>query len=84
MEYLVFAIRDQAVNSHMVPMFFLTKGQAVRAFSDEVNRKDPNNNLNRHPEDFVLYHLGTYDDYSGLLTAVQPSFIASAQDFRID
>jgi hypothetical protein len=43
-------------------MFVPSIGIALRAFSDEVNRNDPNNQLYNHSDDFDLYDLGTFDD----------------------
>jgi hypothetical protein len=61
MKFHVFTIRDSAADTFGVPMFMASKGQAIRSFADEVNRVDPNNMLNKHPQDFELYYLGTYD-----------------------
>jgi len=47
-------------------MFVPSVGVAIRSFSDEVNRKDPENQLFNHPDDFDLYELGEFDDNTGL------------------
>lgn len=55
-------------------------GEALREFSDIT--ADKNGRIGKHPEDFKLYSLGTYDDNSGALSPVaQPEFIAHATDF---
>jgi len=49
---LVVAVRDSATGIFMQPWFVVARGQAIRAFSDEVNRKPAENDLAKHPEDF--------------------------------
>lgn len=61
------AIRDIKVAFNR-PFFSPSIPAAIRAFSDEANRVDPNNEMNRHPADFSLHHIGSYDDQTGLLT----------------
>lgn len=57
------AVRDSAVDAFMRPFFVPTTGMAVRSFSDEVrNGESP---MHKHPEDFALFELGTFDEESG-------------------
>lgn len=65
MKIQIFAVRDSALKAFAQPMFMPTIGVALRMFTDEVNRQDPNNALNKHPEDYELYHLGEFDDELG-------------------
>lgn len=62
MEYCVCVVRDSAANVYGVPMFMGSRGQAIRSFSDEVQRADANNMLYKHPEDFELFYVGRYFD----------------------
>lgn len=81
MLYQVFAVRDRAADVFGVPMFLTAVGIAIRGFSDEVNRVDANNQLNKHPEDFDLYHLGTYEDAHGTFNLLPaPRQIAIGKD----
>lgn len=59
------AIRDSAIDSFLRPLFVNAPGQAIRSFTDEVQRADPTNDLNKHPSDFELYTLGQWDDQTG-------------------
>lgn len=65
MIHQVFAVRDVKLGAYNVPMFAKTVGLMQRSFEDEVNRKDDNNLMARHPEDYWLFHLGSYDDENG-------------------
>lgn len=76
----VFSIFDLAAQSFMPPFFMPTVGMAVRAFGDDVVR--PETHFARHPGDFVLYHLGGFDDLNGKFNLFDDKLIVSrAVDF---
>lgn len=60
--YAIFDIKADVFN---VPFFFTTNGQAVRAFQDLA--QDPQSTVSKHPEDYKLVRLGSYDDETGVL-----------------
>lgn len=60
------AVFDSAAEFFGRPFFTPAVGYATRGFMDEVNRKDRNNELYQHPEDFTFYHLGSFDDSVGV------------------
>ncbi len=76
---MIFAVYDEKACSYGAPMFFPSRGVALRSFSDVVaNRESP---LAKHPGDYKLYDLGTFDPNSGKVVANQePLFIVSATD----
>jgi len=59
MKQEIFAIYDSKAAQYWKPMFFDTKGIAIRSFMDSL--KDTSNLITQHPEDFTLFHLGTFD-----------------------
>lgn len=63
MKLVMVSVRDSALDAFMRPFFVPTTGAAVRAFSDEVRRKD--SEMYRHPADYVLFELGSFDEESG-------------------
>lgn len=62
----VCAIRDVAVNAFNRPFFVQSLGLACRVFEDEVRRSSPDNPMTAHPADFALFHLGEFDEESGV------------------
>lgn len=60
MLYQVTVMFDKALGAYSRPMFVQSRGQAIRAFGDEVN--NPEGEIHRHPSDYELFYLGTYDD----------------------
>jgi len=77
----IYGIRDAKTEAFSQPMFFVTKGVAIRAFADEC--ENTQSNLNKHPEDFALFHLGSYNDNTGEFVSLpQPVQIALAMDYK--
>lgn len=58
----VFAVRDQKADAFNQPFCAPSIGIALRSFTDEVNRRERGNVMADHPEDFALYHLGSFND----------------------
>lgn len=65
-EIHVFAIFDTQAQAFMRPIFFANVGVCLRTVSDEVNRAAADNMLHVHPEDFRLFHIGTWSESSGM------------------
>ena len=65
MRLCIVAVRDLQVKAFSRPIFVPSTGVAVRSFRDEVNRVHESNDMNRHPEDFVLFQLGFFDEDTG-------------------
>jgi len=73
---VVVAVHDRAADAFARPVFVQSVGQALRSFQDEINRPADQNEMNRHPEDFDLFELGSYDDSTGkLLSLDEPKLI---------
>lgn len=78
MIYELFAVRDNAVEAFLPPFHVRSRGEALRSFSEAVNKGD--HQFSNHPDDYVLYHLGKFDDASGVIAAVEPTRIVSARE----
>ncbi len=77
MRLRAFSIFDQKAKAYMAPYFFGEVGQSTRAFTDMVN--DPDHLLGKHPEDYVLYEVGQFDDSTGKLEAYDgPELVVTA------
>lgn len=83
MELQIVVVRDSAVDAFGQPNFVVSIGGATRGFADEVNRAADNNQLNKHPDDFELYHLGSYNDAGAVFTLLEkPRLIARGKDLK--
>lgn len=65
-----YAIYDNKALVYGVPFFAPTDGSAVRSFRDLSN--DPNTTVGRHPGDFSLFSIGSYEDGNGQLVPLSP------------
>lgn len=65
-----YSIYDRKSLLYFTPWFQSTHGAATRVLKDLVN--DQNTSIGRHPADYVLYHIGVYDDAKGMLTPLSP------------
>ena len=68
----VVCVFDSAAQLYGQPFFVPAIGSAIRSIRDEVNRSATDNPLFQHPSDFELFHVGTFDDVSGVLASVEP------------
>lgn len=79
----IFAVRDRATDQFGTPMFLMSRGQAVRSFTDEVNRAEKDNQIFLHPDDFDLYFLGMYDSGLGRFEVGEPEQIAIGKNVKL-
>lgn len=82
MKLVICGIRDLAADAFMRPFFVPSVGVAQRMFGDEVARNADDNNMNRHPEHFVLFKLGEFDETSGEFKTHTPEQLALALDYK--
>lgn len=76
-----FAVYDGKGQFYGVPFFMPQVGLAVRAFADLAN--DPNTTVYKHPGDFTLYEIGSFDDSTGEMKSIVPHrLLGHASDFR--
>jgi len=80
MELLVFAVYDAKAEYFGNPIFQRSIGEATRAFADEASRQG--SMLEAHPMDYTLYQIGTYDQATGKLTAIEPIGFGTANEYQ--
>lgn len=83
MKLQIFAVRDRATDQYGTPMFLVSSGQAIRSFTDEVNRQDAQNQIYQHPDDFDLFQLGEFDTDTGTFSAYQPKQLCVGGSVKI-
>lgn len=65
-----YSLYDRKTLVYHNPFFALTDSAASRIVADIV--ADPNTSVGRHPNDYVLFRIGTYDDGLGLMLPETP------------
>lgn len=66
MKYVVCSVLDLTGQQYGRPFTVVSDGSAIRSFSDEINHASDSSLLYKHPDDFQLFKLGTFDDSSAL------------------
>lgn len=57
------------------PVAVPADGAAIRSVQDAVN--DKSTEYAKHPEDYQLFNLGTYDDITGEIVSTKPKLLAT-------
>ena len=75
MKLNAYTIYDVASGIYMRPFFSQADGQAIRGFKDIAT--DADHEVGKHPEDYTLYRIGTYNDTTGKLEGENPEKLAT-------
>lgn len=59
------AVHDRQIDAFMRPFVVQSTGQAIRMFRDLTN--EDKSDINKHPEDYALFRIGTFDETTGTL-----------------
>lgn len=65
----VFTVYDSAARRYMEPFFAETIEVACRMFRALCSK--PEHQFNKFPEDYVLFHIGSYSGESGMLVPLE-------------
>lgn len=74
----VYSVRDSKVGAYMAPFFVPNSSVAVRMVTDTAN--DPSTLLYKHPEDFQLFHIGTFNESTGEIKAINHESLGKVID----
>lgn len=78
----IYSIFDVKAKTHGAPFTVLNDDVALRVVDHVLQA--PDTDYRRYPDDFVVYHLGTFDTDSGLVVAVtSPRLVCSVRS-RLD
>lgn len=76
MKYKIFAVYDSKAEAYMTPFFMNKSLQAIRSFKDAI--ANPELPFGRHPADFTLFGIGSFNDNSAVLEAITPKSLGNA------
>lgn len=76
-----YAVHDSAVGAYNRPMFFRSRGEAVRSFQQACNT--PEAGFLSHPEHYSFWLIGLFDEATGVLSATDLARVCGAVDFVI-
>jgi len=73
MQLQLFSLRDLKAKLWLAPSAYRSQQDATRALVLAVARED--SDLARYPEDYQLYHVGSFDDESGIFSPCPPAHV---------
>ena len=77
----IYAIKDTKIG-FTAPFVMQNDAVAVRMFQGMAQANTPNQ-VNTYADDKELWTMGEFDDQTGIITSVEPKYIAKANDFII-
>ena len=78
MRLSVFCVHDSAVGAYLQPFFMRSVNEALRSFRATVN--SPGHAFSKNPEDYTLFHIGSYDEDTGVFENINHHSLGKALD----
>ena len=72
----IYSIKDSKAGTFSQPFYSVNHSTAIRSFNASL--QDATNPLSNYPQDFSLYHLGTWEDREARITLNDVEFVADA------
>lgn len=79
MIHKMYTVFDTKAEIYLPPIYYKATGEALRAFSDTVNSSD--HAFHKHPEDYCLFEIGTYDDQNAGIETITPKSLGLAIEY---
>ena len=79
MKLQIFSIFDNGIKAFSTPFFLLHENEALRGWTQVCN--DKSTKMNEYPMDYTLFHIGSFDSETGVITPLlTPSRLSSAHE----
>jgi len=75
MKHNIFTIYDSKAQAYLTPFFMHQDGMALRVFADCIN--DNSHQFGKHPEDYILFNIGSWEDDKAKFKTSIPIAIAT-------
>ena len=79
MKQNLYTVRDNKLNVSVTIFPAANNLTALRSFQDFANT--PGNPIHKHPGDYTLHHIGSWDDDADKLTDTTNETLASAEEY---
>ena len=77
----IFTVYDTKVGAYLNPFFLRSTAEAIRSFEQICNEE--NHQFYKHPSDFTLFEIGTFDDTTCKIhTHAALQSLGIAQEFK--
>lgn len=74
----IFSVRDAKAETYMTPFFLRNTAMAIRSFTDAV--LDESTPIGKYPEDYALFEIGGFDEFTGEVEVQLPYCVCKAFD----
>ena len=81
MTHQMFSVYDSKAEAYLPPFQADTLGLAERMFQDTIN--DPRTPFHKHPEDYTLYHIGTFDSHTAQLSSGKHTVVINGKQLLV-
>jgi len=76
----IFTVYDSKAEAYLQPFFLKTKAMAIREITDAAN--NPEHQFGKYPEDYVLFHIGSYNEDTGWITQDKITSLGVVIEFK--
>jgi hypothetical protein len=66
----IYTIHDSKADAYLPPFFLHSDGMATRSFQDCITDKE--HNFGKHPQDYTLFKIGTFNDKTSEIEYLSP------------
>jgi len=78
-----YSVYDMKIETYAKPFYQLTRGEALRSWTELANDANSQNMVSKHPADFVLFEVGEYDESTGRFENLNAPFsLGSALQYK--
>lgn len=74
-----YTVFDSAAKAYLEPFLARGRGEAIRSFSDAINTEG--HPFNRHPDDYTLYEIGSFNEDTGEVKGDRHESLGNAVEF---
>lgn len=79
-KYVMVSVYDKKAGCFTAPMMLRSRGEAIRSFQDAM--ADEKGQFCKHPEDYVLMSVASFDDENGEIEACSSTLITGLDCVR--
>jgi hypothetical protein len=76
----IYSMYDRAVKAYMQPIFHDSTGGIIRGLTDVL--EDREHQFTKHPEDYTLFKLGTFDEITGKIEYHEPEKVIGVWELK--
>jgi len=81
MKMKIYTVYDSKAETHRLPFYSRSNGEAIRKFTDVINDSEQNE-MSLHSEDYTLYYIAEYDEITGTIVPMQHQSLGKGIEYK--